>query len=78
MASAGPVRASGYRMHALVHGASTKFIEEDTRGSRRAKNCDRPLEVIEGPLMDGMNVVGDLFGVGRRCFCPRSSRALGS
>ena len=37
----------------------------------------RPIEVIEGPLMDGMNIVGDLFGAGR-CSCPRWSRALAS
>lgn len=48
--------------HALVHGI-TEFIEVDTEEARqRAK---RPLEVIEGPLMDGMNVVGDLFGSGK-------------
>ncbi len=48
--------------HALVHGL-TDFIIEDTEEARaRAK---RPLDVIEGPLMDGMNVVGDLFGSGK-------------
>ena len=48
--------------HALVHGI-TDFIEPDTEEARlRAK---RPLDVIEGPLMDGMNVVGDLFGSGK-------------
>ncbi|HWM83665.1 MAG TPA: methionine synthase [Pseudolabrys sp.] len=48
--------------HALVHGI-TDFIEADTEEARvRAK---RPLEVIEGPLMDGMNIVGDLFGSGK-------------
>ena len=48
--------------HALVHGI-TDFIEADVEEARqRAK---RPLDVIEGPLMDGMNVVGDLFGSGR-------------
>ncbi len=48
--------------HALVHGI-TEFIEEDTEAARLA--ADRPLLVIEGPLMDGMNVVGDLFGSGK-------------
>ena len=48
--------------HALVHGI-TDFIEQDTEEARlKAK---RPLDVIEGPLMDGMNVVGDLFGSGK-------------
>ena len=48
--------------HALVHGI-TDFIETDVEEARlRAK---RPLDVIEGPLMDGMNVVGDLFGAGK-------------
>ena len=48
--------------HALVKGI-TKFIIEDTEEARVAAN--RPIEVIEGPLMDGMNVVGDLFGAGK-------------
>jgi 5-methyltetrahydrofolate--homocysteine methyltransferase len=48
--------------HALVHGL-TDFIEADTEEARQ--KADRPLSVIEGPLMDGMNVVGDLFGSGR-------------
>ena len=48
--------------HALVKGI-TDFIEEDTEEAR--SQADRPLEVIEGPLMDGMNVVGDLFGSGQ-------------
>jgi 5-methyltetrahydrofolate--homocysteine methyltransferase len=48
--------------HALVHGI-TEFIEEDTEEARRA--ASRPLDVIEGPLMAGMNVVGDLFGDGK-------------
>src|SRR5580693_3400358 len=48
--------------HALVHGI-TDFIEADVEEARR--NAPRPLAVIEGPLMDGMNVVGDLFGTGR-------------
>jgi len=48
--------------HALVHGI-TGFIESDVEEARR--RAERPLHVIEGPLMDGMNVVGDLFGSGR-------------
>lgn len=48
--------------HALVKGV-TAYIEEDTEEARLA--ADRPIEVIEGPLMDGMNVVGDLFGAGK-------------
>jgi len=48
--------------HALVKGI-TDFIEEDTEAARQA--AQRALEVIEGPLMDGMNVVGDLFGAGK-------------
>jgi 5-methyltetrahydrofolate--homocysteine methyltransferase len=48
--------------HALVHGI-TDFIEADVEEARR--HATRPLDVIEGPLMDGMNVVGDLFGSGK-------------
>jgi 5-methyltetrahydrofolate--homocysteine methyltransferase len=48
--------------HALVHGI-TDFVVEDTEEARLA--LKRPLSVIEGPLMDGMNVVGDLFGSGK-------------
>jgi len=48
--------------HALVHGL-TDFIEADTEEARA--KAARPLHVIEGPLMDGMNVVGDLFGSGK-------------
>jgi len=48
--------------HALVHGI-TDFITGDTEEAR--KKAKRPLDVIEGPLMDGMNVVGDLFGSGK-------------
>ncbi len=48
--------------HALVHGI-TDFIEADTEEARG--KAERPLHVIEGPLMDGMNVVGDLFGSGK-------------
>jgi 5-methyltetrahydrofolate--homocysteine methyltransferase len=48
--------------HALVHGI-TEFITVDTEEARLT--AKRPLDVIEGPLMDGMNVVGDLFGSGK-------------
>jgi len=48
--------------HSLVHGI-TDFIEGDTEEARQ--QADKPLEVIEGPLMSGMNVVGDLFGDGK-------------
>ena len=48
--------------HALVHGI-VDFIEADTEEARQQKA--RPLEVIEGPLMDGMKIVGDLFGAGK-------------
>ncbi|MFN3364179.1 MAG: methionine synthase [Allorhizobium sp.] len=48
--------------HALVNGI-TEFIEIDTEEARQ--KADRPLHVIEGPLMAGMNVVGDLFGAGK-------------
>ncbi|HUK45360.1 MAG TPA: methionine synthase [Gaiellaceae bacterium] len=61
--------------HALVHGI-VDFIEADTEEARLAR--DRPLDVIEGPLMDGMRIVGDLFGSGRM-FLPqvvKSARAM--
>ena len=61
--------------YALVHGV-VDYIEEDTEEARRASA--RPLDVIEGPLMDGMRVVGDLFGSGRM-FLPqvvKSARAM--
>jgi len=48
--------------HALVKGIN-EFIEEDVEEARQ--QLDKPLDVIEGPLMDGMNVVGDLFGQGK-------------
>ncbi len=48
--------------HALVKGVDT-FVEQDTEEARQ--HFDRPIQVIEGPLMDGMNVVGDLFGDGK-------------
>ena len=61
--------------HALVHGI-VDFIEEDTEEARQRH--DRPLDVIEGPLMRGMQVVGDLFGSGKM-FLPqvvKSARAM--
>ncbi|MGY1529950.1 methionine synthase [Luteimonas sp. A649] len=48
--------------HALVHGID-QYVVEDTEAARQLSS--RPLDVIEGPLMDGMNVVGDLFGAGK-------------
>lgn len=48
--------------HALVRGITT-YVDEDTEEARQ--KYDRPLHVIEGPLMDGMNIVGDLFGSGK-------------
>lgn len=53
--------------YALVKGI-TEFIVEDTEAARL--RADSPIEVIEGPLMNGMNVVGDLFSEGK-CFCRR-------
>ena len=61
--------------HALVRGI-VDFIEEDTEEARQAR--ERPLDVIEGPLMDGMRIVGDLFGSGKM-FLPqvvKSARAM--
>jgi 5-methyltetrahydrofolate--homocysteine methyltransferase len=61
--------------HALVHGI-VDFIEDDTEEARQ--EAERPLDVIEGPLMDGMKVVGDLFGSGKM-FLPqvvKSARAM--
>ncbi len=61
--------------HALVHGI-VDFIEADTEEARQL--ADRPLDVIEGPLMDGMKIVGDLFGSGKM-FLPqvvKSARAM--
>ena len=48
--------------YALVNGIN-EFIESDTESLRKTNKS--PLEIIEGPLMDGMNVVGDLFGSGK-------------
>ena len=61
--------------HALVHGID-RFIVDDAEEARQA--YDRPLDVIEGPLMDGMQIVGDLFGAGKM-FLPqvvKSARAM--
>ena len=61
--------------HALVHGID-EFIKQDTEEARQAH--ERPLDVIEGPLMAGMRVVGDLFGAGKM-FLPqvvKSARAM--
>ncbi|MCA9666383.1 MAG: methionine synthase, partial [Myxococcales bacterium] len=61
--------------HALVKGID-KFIEQDT--AEALEKYDRPLHIIEGPLMAGMNVVGDLFGAGKM-FLPqvvKSARAM--
>ena len=61
-----PVRVAQRLSHSLVHGI-TDFINDDTEEAYQeilAKG-GRPLHVIEGPLMDGMNVVGDLFGQGK-------------
>ncbi|MEO6119029.1 MAG: methionine synthase [Methylotenera sp.] len=67
--------------HAMVHGI-TEFIVEDTEEARAAVEAKggRPIHVIEGPLMDGMNVVGDLFGQGKM-FLPqvvKSARVMKS
>jgi 5-methyltetrahydrofolate--homocysteine methyltransferase len=61
--------------HALVHGI-VDYIEADAEEARR--EYERPLDVIEGPLMDGMKIVGDLFGAGKM-FLPqvvKSARAM--
>ncbi len=65
--------------HALVKGIDA-YVVDDTEEARqsRAEAGGRPIEVIEGPLMDGMNVVGDLFGSGKM-FLPqvvKSARAM--
>ena len=61
-----PVSVNKRLEHAMVHGI-TDFIVEDTEEARQAimAGGGRPIHVIEGPLMDGMNVVGDLFGQGK-------------
>ncbi len=61
-----PVAVGQRLAHAMVHGI-TDFIVDDTEEAYREilATGGRPLHVIEGPLMDGMNVVGDLFGAGK-------------
>ncbi len=59
--------------HALVNGI-TEFIDADTEEARL--KAERPLHVIEGPLMDGMNTVGDLFGAGKM-FLPQVVKSAG-
>jgi 5-methyltetrahydrofolate--homocysteine methyltransferase len=61
-----PVPVNKRLSHAMVHGI-TEYIVEDTEEARQEimNNGGRPINVIEGPLMDGMNVVGDLFGQGK-------------
>ena len=68
-------RSTSGSRYALVHGV-VDFIEEDTEEARQQH--ERPLDVIEGPLMDGMGIVGDLFGSGKM-FLPqvvKSARAM--
>jgi 5-methyltetrahydrofolate--homocysteine methyltransferase len=48
--------------HALINGIS-QYVDSDVEEARQ--KAERPLHIIEGPLMDGMNVVGDLFGAGK-------------
>ena len=76
-----PVSVAQRLSHALVHGI-TDFIAQDTEEAYREvlARGGRPLHVIEGPLMDGMNVVGDLFGQGKM-FLPqvvKSARVMKS
>jgi len=61
-----PIPVDKRLAHAMVHGI-TEFIVEDTEEARLQvlNSGGRPINVIEGPLMDGMNVVGDLFGQGK-------------
>jgi 5-methyltetrahydrofolate--homocysteine methyltransferase len=76
-----PVSVEKRLEHAMVHGI-TDYIVEDTEEARLAvaEKGGRPINVIEGPLMDGMNVVGDLFGQGKM-FLPqvvKSARVMKS
>jgi 5-methyltetrahydrofolate--homocysteine methyltransferase len=61
-----PVSVEKRLAHALIHGI-TQFVTDDTEEVWQAIHArgGRPIEVIEGPLMDGMNIVGDLFGAGK-------------
>ena len=52
------------------------LVVQDTEEARASGRYDKPLEVIEGPLMDGMNIVGDLFGSGKM-FLPQVSTHTG-
>ena len=76
-----PVSVNKRLEYAMVHGI-TEFIVEDTEEARQQvmESGGRPINVIEGPLMDGMNVVGDLFGQGKM-FLPqvvKSARVMKS
>ena len=76
-----PVNVNKRLAHAMVHGI-TEFIVDDTEEARAAVEAEggRPIHVIEGPLMDGMNIVGDLFGQGKM-FLPqvvKSARVMKS
>ena len=62
-------------IHALVKGINS-HVEIDTEEARIA--ADKPLDVIEGPLMDGMNTVGDLFGEGKMVFTPGREKRQGN
>ena len=62
--------------YALIKGID-EFVVADTEEARSCGRYPKPLNVIEGPLMDGMNVVGDLFGAGKM-FLPQVSAARGS
>jgi len=70
-----PVSVTQRLSHALVHGI-TEFITEDTEEAYQEilARGGRPLEVIEGPLMEGMNTVGDLFGQGKM-FLPQGVKS---
>ncbi len=55
--------------------ATGNVLLQDTEEARASGRYEKPLEVIEGPLMDGMNIVGDLFGAGKM-FLPQVSSCL--
>ena len=78
----GVIPVSAERLtHALVQGIAD-YVIEDTEEARLA--ADHPLHVIEGPLMDGMNTVGDLFGAGKMFLpqvvkkCPSDEKGSGA